>query len=303
MSSKWIEVPSADAPAAEVARQALAVRMGRIERILPLAAFRYQEDVEHVHQLRTSCRRAAAAIAAFRPLMSNKPKALSKLLRKIRSAAGPARDADVLLARFEAQSTTEEHPDEMIANLRLQRESAQEALVTVAAKYRPRKFKKTVQRTLNSFGNGDRNARQMSYRQFGRSALEAASQAMFQLTSISQPTVAQLHQLRIAGKRLRYSIELFHGVFTPELRSEVYPVVEQLQERLGQLNDHVTAQAMYQKWLFEMPAGELAADLATRIVAEYDSAIEARREFLQWWAAPQTAALESRLIALLHHSA
>ena len=71
MSSKWIEVPSADAPAAEVARQALAARVAKVERTLPLAAYRYREDVEHVHQLRTSCRRAAArcrhAPTAFRP--------------------------------------------------------------------------------------------------------------------------------------------------------------------------------------------------------------------------------------------
>ncbi len=299
MSSKWIEVPSANAPAAEVARQALASRVAKIERMLPLAAYQYQQDVEHVHQLRTSCRRAAAAVEAFRPLMSGKPKALGRLLRRIRKAAGPARDTDVLLARFERQSPSDPNLDYVIGRLHLLRESAQETLVTVAERSQSGKLKKAVQRTLERLGRGDRDARQVSFGQFGRSALQAASQAVFQLTSVSQPTIAQLHQLRIAGKRLRYSIELFHGVFPPEMRGEVYPMVEELQERLGRLNDHATAQAMFQSWLADLPPGQRAVYLAQRIVAEYNAAIEVRREFLEWWTTQQIAALESRLGKLL----
>ena len=43
----------------------------------------------------------------------------------------------------------------------------------------------------------------------------------------------QLHELRIAGKRLRYSIELFHSAFPAALREKAYPQVEQLQSGLG----------------------------------------------------------------------
>ncbi len=299
MNSKWIEVPSADAPAAEVARQALAARVAKIKRMLPLAAYQYQEDVEHVHQLRTSCRRAAAAIEAFRPLMSSKPKALSRLLQQIRKAAGPARDTDVLLARFEQQSPAEEILDYVIARLQLQRESAQKALVKVAEESQPGKLKRAAQRTLDSLGRGDRDARQVSFGQFGRDALQAAGQAVFQLTNVSQPTIAQLHQLRIAGKRLRYSIELFHSVFSSELRSKVYPLVEELQDRRGRLNDLATAQAMFHTWLADLPPGQRAVYLAQFIVAQYDAAFVVRREFLQWWTTQQIAALESRLSTLL----
>jgi hypothetical protein len=73
MSSKWIEVPSANAPAAEVARQALAARVAKIERMLPLAA-----------------------LEVFCPLMSDKPKALGRSLRRIRKAAGHRRLASPL---------------------------------------------------------------------------------------------------------------------------------------------------------------------------------------------------------------
>ena len=84
------------------------------------------------------------------------------------------------------------------------------------------------------------------------------------------------------------------------MRSEVYPLIEELQEKLGKLNDHATAQSMFQHWLADMPPGERAAHMASRIVEEYEAAKQVRREFLQWWTTEQVAAIESRLSALLH---
>lgn len=300
MSGKWIEAPSASAPATEVARLVLAARVAKIEELLPLAAEKYDEDVEYVHQLRTSCRRAAAALEAFRPLMGSKPKKLRKLLSRFRKAAGPARDTDVLLERFQDQPDSNSNLDYVLARLRLEREDAQEALVQAAKKSQTGKLNKALEQTLDSLGQGKGDVQQLSFVQFGRAALQAASQDVFQLTGVTQPTIAQLHQLRIAGKRLRYSIELFYGAFAAEMRTDVYPLVEDLQDRLGKLNDHATAQAMFQRWLDDLPPGERAAFLARLIVAEFDAAVEVRRDFLAWWTPQQVAALESRLSALLH---
>ena len=297
---KWLEVASTSAPAAEVAVETLTVRVGRAEQMLPLAAQEYESDIEYVHQLRTSCRRAAAAVEAFRPLMSAKPKALRRLLRKMRKAAGPARDTDVLLLRFQDEASSDSNFDYVIARLRLQRASAQDALVKVARISQTGKLQATLQATCESLIDGARDAQQLSFRQFGRDALNVASQKVFRLTGVSAPSIAQLHQLRIAGKRLRYSIELFHGVFPPEMRGEVYPMIEKLQDRLGRLNDHATAQAMFQRWLANLPPGERAAHLAGEIVKEHAAAQQVRRDFLDWWTTQRVATLESRLSALLH---
>ncbi|HTI14541.1 MAG TPA: CHAD domain-containing protein [Dictyobacter sp.] len=48
--------------------------------------------------------------------------------------------------------------------------------------------------------------------------------------------VHELHNLRIAAKRLRYSLEIFQGVF-PEQAAEIIKEVEQIQEELGSLHD------------------------------------------------------------------
>jgi CHAD domain-containing protein len=52
----------------------------------------------------------------------------------------------------------------------------------------------------------------------------------------------QLHQVRIAGKRLRYAMEVFASCFAPAFREVTYPQVEEMQEILGRANDsHVAA--------------------------------------------------------------
>ena len=299
-NSKWIEVSSPSAPAAEVAIDALLLRVEKVATMLPLAAWEYEEDIEHVHQLRTSCRRAAAAVQAFRPLMSSKPKRLQRLLRTIRTAAGPARDADVLFARFNEEASASTNLSYVLARLQLQRSGAQGALVKVAKKAKSGSLKKALDAAVQSLSDGDREEQRLSFRQFGRDALSVAAQKVFLLTAVHEPSLSQLHQLRIAGKRLRYSIELFHGAFPSGMRAEVYPLIEELQEKLGKLNDHATAQSMFQHWLADMPPGERAAHMAGRIVEEYEAAKQVRREFLEWWTTEQVAAIESRLSALLH---
>jgi CHAD domain-containing protein len=46
-----------------------------------------------------------------------------------------------------------------------------------------------------------------------------------------------LHALRIHGKRLRYAIEIFAGCFPPVLRENVYPLIERVQDTLGEVQD------------------------------------------------------------------
>src|SRR5262249_20264097 len=46
-----------------------------------------------------------------------------------------------------------------------------------------------------------------------------------------------LHKVRIAGKKLRYAMEILAGCFLPEFREKLYPSVETMQEILGRAND------------------------------------------------------------------
>ena len=266
------------------------MRVQQVQRMLPLAAWKFTEDIEHVHQLRVACRRTSAALEAFRPLMAKKPTALRSMLKRIRRAAGPARDTDVLLERYQSIPTSPPAVEYVIARLEQQRVDVQQQLVTVEKQARPKKIDRSLKQCLSLLEQG--NKKQPTIGKFAKAALHEASLPVMELTKLKQPNLEQLHELRIAGKRLRYSIELFHSVFPQDLQAEFYPLVEKLQSRLGKINDHATAQAMFQRWLSQMPVGSHAADLAACIVAEHKAAIELREEFLAWWTTKRIAQLE-----------
>ena len=88
----------------------------------------------------------------------------------------------------------------------------------------------------------------------------------------------RLHAFRIEGKQLRYAMEIFAGAFPPAFRGELYPLVEQLQERLGKINDHATAWVLFVGWLTDDntgPDGPIVADL---VAAEKIAMAEGRQD-------------------------
>src|SRR5262245_59535563 len=100
-NDKWIEADSADEPLSEVARRVIAARLKSVCGWLPQAANDGLHDGESVHQMRVATRRAMVAIDLFEPLLSRrKSNWFRKHLRRIRKAAGPARDLDVMAKRL-----------------------------------------------------------------------------------------------------------------------------------------------------------------------------------------------------------
>ncbi len=98
---KWIQGTSPAAPVSTAAREALRARLRTVAYYLPLATFKSDRDVEYVHQVRVSTRRAVALVRIFRSLLSNRDADwLDRKLKKIRRAAGEARDLDVLGRRI-----------------------------------------------------------------------------------------------------------------------------------------------------------------------------------------------------------
>ena len=60
LSGKWIDGIRPDGSVGEAARVSLATRLAAVAYWLPLAAEYADQDVEHVHRLRVSTRRAIA---------------------------------------------------------------------------------------------------------------------------------------------------------------------------------------------------------------------------------------------------
>jgi CHAD domain-containing protein len=287
MSIKWIENCDRAELVDPFASRVLQERMESVEGYLLLAAENHAEDPEHVHQLRVSCRRAMAALRSFTPLMRNKPRKLKKWLQQIREAAGPARDLDVLVHRFR-QGEQDEVAAYAIERLEAERAAAQSQVAKIAKKALPKKFKNCVDVALVL----KLREPYPTVGEYGLKAVNAAYEPFAQLANCDNPTSNDLHQLRIAGKRLRYALEIFHGIFPADMREEIYPLIEELQERLGTINDHATAQALFQSWLGEMPVDGLSAAVAKRVAKEHKSLLRHREKFLEWWSTERRERIE-----------
>jgi CHAD domain-containing protein len=210
---------------------------------------------------------------------------MKKRLRKIRRAAGDARDLDVLADRLARDYGEPVAPViELIAN---DRAAVQPAIVRVADRCRHgdrlvRKAAKVL-RTIpvqNARGHGTQPAifRDWAAVQFAK----VADDFVAAMPNESSDTVA-LHQFRIRGKALRYAIELVSPAFGPELRKELYPVVEKLQERLGRVQDHVAAIERCNHWAAEACGESMQETLRELSAAEERGLADSMREFRSWW--------------------
>jgi CHAD domain-containing protein len=283
----WVDPPSGAVGAA--AEQILSIRMDDVCRFLPLAARHDADDVEYVHQLRVSCRRAAAALRAFEPIAGRGARKLKPWLKRLRQAAGPARDADVYLARLRTElDPANDFAQQVVDVVAQSRAEAQAALVEIDAEASHGGLQRAVDRCLLRLRQARGKFAIQSFREFAENAVTSAVDDL----NVVEPTtasLAELHQLRIAAKRLRYSIEIFHSAAAPELRAELYPHVEEMQERLGAVNDRTSSQGRLQQWLGELPADGMAAFVAGLVVTEHSMAVSLQRDFLAWWT-PERAA-------------
>ncbi|MEM9351584.1 MAG: CHAD domain-containing protein [Planctomycetota bacterium] len=269
-------------PAAAAARSLLKKRFKQVIGLLPLAAEDPDGDIEHVHRLRVATRRAGAALAAFSPLMERKPSDAKKALRNIRRAAGPARDADVLWLRL-AERAGEPFVDRIAGpRLRAQRDDAQRALCSAATKRRSKRLRAALRDAVALLNSPDESS--TAFGEFAGSTVEDAADRFRVASQADLSGWHELHQLRIAGKRLRYTLELFDSELAEEAREAAASATKALQNRLGAINDHATAQAHYQRWIGGMSADADAALLAAEIVSESARAEALATDFHAWWA-------------------
>jgi CHAD domain-containing protein len=240
-AGKWIEGLSGSAAPADAARRVLAVRLEMVREYLPLAAHEPEKDPEHVHQLRVGTRRARAALDIFAGCLPAKVyKAARKQLRDVRRAAGQARDWDVFLADL----TRREHRPsrrhraglDVVVGYALARRSVAQAHLEEVVGGDPFAFDRCLAETLAAVQPpDDPDLRTLS--DLARPTLTRLLAELEEAAAGDLDDYAHLHQVRIAGKRLRYAMEVFASCFTRPFRDVLYPAVEEMQEILGAAND------------------------------------------------------------------
>lgn len=322
-NSKWITIESLEEPVTRVARRALKSRLRWLWNWLPLAAEAADEDLEHVHQLRVASRRATAAMETFSPYLPPRRAAwFDRQLKRIRKAAGEARDLDVLAVRLQQEfhGDTSDAAIAIVDRLSAAREAAQPEIVDVYQRLKSREFRQRIRGLVHRVrmretcdgaacadscretAAGDSEAcsadchcaSEPSIFQAARGQMHQLVDAWFAAADADLSDTHHLHLFRIAGKRLRYAMEIFAAAIGSNFRKTLYPQVEEILEQLGHINDHVTSQARFQTWLNETDQPD-QRNLLTRLLSSDDQAIAAGlHAFFQLWTAEHRNALRAQ---------
>jgi CHAD domain-containing protein len=310
---KWISELTAKTPLVDAARRVLMVRLEVVRHYLPLAEREAEKDVEYVHQLRVGTRRAGAALTIFKGCLPDKVhNKARKRLKEIRRAAGEARDWDVFLIALSErgrQAPMAQRPgiDFLMGYAAAQRQAAQANLEGTGPDY-PFVLERLLADTVGAVEAPDQASQGSTLEDLARPMLKGLLAELDEAAAQDLENYHHLHRVRIAGKRLRYAMEIFADCFVPEFREKIYPTVEAMQEILGDANDsHVASRrlaalrdnlrsARPEDWKRFRPGVEgLLRFHQQRLPRE-------RKKFLAWWKRWQESGMEQALAALVKGS-
>jgi CHAD domain-containing protein len=299
---KWIKNAEPGTTVSEVAGRSVRMRLEAVSHYLPLAANKADQDSEYVHQLRVATRRANAALRIYSDLLPRKGvKAIAKELRRIRKAAGDARDLDVLAERLgkELKGNETSHLGFVLKEIAACRKRAQKPLVTSHRHAKRTGFEKKCRKLVKRLrwrGEG----KEPTFFHFAKVSMRPMVDDFFVAAGEDLTEISALHEMRIRGKRVRYAMELLSAAFEPSFRGELYPVFAEVQSKLGTINDHAVAITTLGAWSERAKKGETRAELA-QLVASEESQLELRcQQFRLWWTEERVAALAAQFDEALH---
>jgi CHAD domain-containing protein len=273
-----------DASAGDAVGRALALSVIRLIRHDPVV--RLDLDPEGVHQARVATRRLRSDLRTFRPLLDEAwSSALREELRWLARLLGDVRDGDVLLARLRHGATELGLAADAAAVLRTLQTSRDAVLEALLEALRSDRYAHLLDRLVEAANapvlSDDAHASAteavpaLVRRPWHRLAKRAKALG-------AAPTDAQLHEVRIRTKRVRYAAEAAAPVIGKQARAFSHAAAR-LQDVLGDLNDAVVAGAWLEAWAAE--TGDAAGSAAAGALAgaERSAAEELRGRWRAAW--------------------
>ncbi len=265
---KWLKADSADQPLSEVVCDAVQERLKVVLANLRRVAKRAEDDIEHVHQLRVSTRRAQSALRLFSDVLPARRRSWwNRRLKRLRNAAGRARDLDVLIERLDPQAmdVKEGSLESIRVDLQRQRRREQKPLRKL---WRESK-REDLNREIRRLGHRVRwrgAGPDPPFHVAARQSLAPLVEGFFTAGAADLSDPENMHLMRLAGKKLRYAIELLSGAFDARLRQKLYPKFAQIQGDLGEINDHLVARTIFNDWLVQ--SGDRKIDERADVVGD-----------------------------------
>ncbi|MGB8416762.1 CHAD domain-containing protein [Paraburkholderia sp.] len=232
------------------------------EAIRRAQALKSKADPEVLHKLRIALRRLRSLWWAYQPLLDKKDAGIHRNeFRSLASAAGKTRDWDILrdllVAAQETQrpfalllDSIDEHRTDALSFSRrtLRNADVEQILKRAVADARHQLDSRTAIPTLAAFAH---------------ERVELAEKALKKRVKRATPRkdsgYAALHEIRIAGKKLRYLLEFF----SPVLDGSHQAAIERLssvQNELGKLNDLVTSETLLREYSFQLGEPEVVKE-------------------------------------------
>lgn len=208
------------------------------------------EDIEAVHDMRVAIRRMRVAFRVFKPYYpKHTAKAYSKRFKTVGKILGPLRDIDVLLEKTALYIEEHSVDGQSLAGIWDFFGKARAVFHAEANEYLEDQQFSNLRQEFQDFLGREELSSEPKVKTSAVLLIEKQlSKARRFEQDWQQADYITLHQLRIAFKRLRYSIEFFKDVLGSQQHAAIM-LLKEIQNHLGDLNDaHVALQM-----LSEMP--------------------------------------------------
>lgn len=203
-------------------------------------------DVEAVHKLRVASRRMRAALGVFKPTLPGEDRRRwRKEIRHLTRALGPGRDIDVqleALAAYRPELSTEVQKalDAMSESLARRRRKAQPDIDETIDRLARKRTLITLRTAVTKWTSADIPQAEFS----GRARALAGARIMRRVREllagepwVLEPAAAEKHhRLRVATKKLRYTLELLEPIWAGRLGPSL-AALKEFQSQLGLLHD------------------------------------------------------------------
>ncbi len=223
------------------------------ERLPPLtkevAGVHAAEDIEYVHRMRVASRRMRTALALFGDDLPHKHyDNWRSEMQHLTRALGAARDTDVQIAWVQdflkqiADETQRVGVERLLLRLRQQRMRLQDKVVRALDRLENKRTFDDMDETLHELLVHARvyEVEKLPtdlYRRANESIRLRLEEFLTYEPHVPYPErSAELHQMRIAAKHLRYTLEVFESLYDRALRKPI-KIVKEIQELLGEVHD------------------------------------------------------------------
>ncbi|MCR4337504.1 MAG: CHAD domain-containing protein [Candidatus Omnitrophica bacterium] len=248
------------------------------------------KNLECLHDLRVASRRLRTALWVFKNKFSESDlKRWRQSIRKLARTTGPARDLDVkidFLAEHFPQflkGVERKSSLKMLALVKRRRQALQPKLIRAIEDFKKEKTLATIARRLKKEDlSQEKHFTIKSLAQ--KKIMKRIDEVLAFESHLHDPqNFDELHQMRIAAKHLRYTLEFF----SPFYRKRLGPFIEsirKIQSLLGEMHDFYVWQTSLQEMIFPsslrkglQPVKEAFGSFCQR---QY---LERYQEFLHYW--------------------